>query len=116
MLIDVPCDAHLILFRVQSFSTIEEPRAVIGSFGQAAKGRAEGDLSCSARCNEPTSQENQSRFTSYFGDSGVRKLILIGSMSCVFARSRQLLMGGREIIVYDREILDGVPFAHREAI
>ena len=31
MLIDVPSHAHLILFRVQSFFTIEEPRAVIGS-------------------------------------------------------------------------------------
>jgi hypothetical protein len=27
MLIDVPSDAHRILFRVQSFFTIEEPRA-----------------------------------------------------------------------------------------
>ena len=31
MLIDVPSHAPLILFRVQSFFTIEEPQAVIGS-------------------------------------------------------------------------------------
>jgi len=31
MLIDISSHAHLILFRVQSFFTIEEPQEVIGS-------------------------------------------------------------------------------------
>jgi hypothetical protein len=39
MLIDVPSHPHRILFRVQSFFTIEEPRAGYRlSFDQAAKG------------------------------------------------------------------------------
>ncbi len=118
MLIDVPSDAHLILFRVQSFFTIEEPRAVMGShLIRLPKEAPNRDLSCSPRFDEHNSQENQSRFPSYFGDSGVRKAdTLLDQWSCAFAWSRQFLMDRRQIIIDGREILCVVSAAHREPI